>query len=300
MSAVNALVAQRSLLGQGQTVSNLPDFSLPSLSSLRPPTGYQTVAEIIPFNHGKTVGSLLTQLSNPSSSENGNLAKNINAENDAQRSSPSFPPPFSLAMEGTPTLTTEPTPPPWQGPNSACPSHSIFPGLSPVLGSLVRKNENHSILSHHDYSYPTPPSSLKAISPPNSLPPGIPSYSHSSDDDPHLIPTPSSFQSQIPGRITSNKYLPIPPNTKHEYNLHKPEDQHHRHQEQQNTNDRPFKCDRCPQSFNRNHDRKRHKRIHLAVKPFPCSHCDKSFSRKDALKVAPHPASSEDYHCTDH
>lgn len=50
--------------------------------------------------------------------------------------------------------------------------------------------------------------------------------------------------------------------------------------------DRPFKCDQCPQSFNRNHDLKRHKRIHLAVKPFPCSHCDKSFSRKDALKVS--------------
>lgn len=51
--------------------------------------------------------------------------------------------------------------------------------------------------------------------------------------------------------------------------------------------DRPFKCDQCPQSFNRNHDLKRHKRIHLSVKPFPCTHCDKSFSRKDALKVGP-------------
>jgi hypothetical protein len=49
--------------------------------------------------------------------------------------------------------------------------------------------------------------------------------------------------------------------------------------------DRPFRCDQCPQSFNRNHDLTRHKRIHLAVKPFPCGHCDKSFSRKDALKV---------------
>ncbi|KAF2666162.1 hypothetical protein BT63DRAFT_416569 [Microthyrium microscopicum] len=49
-------------------------------------------------------------------------------------------------------------------------------------------------------------------------------------------------------------------------------------------NDRPFKCDQCPQSFNRNHDLKRHKRIHLAVKPFPCGYCEKSFSRKDALK----------------
>lgn len=59
----------------------------------------------------------------------------------------------------------------------------------------------------------------------------------------------------------------------------------HHPQQQQPSNDRPFKCDQCPQSFNRNHDLKRHKRIHLAVKPFPCGHCDKSFSRKDALKV---------------
>ncbi|KAK5175317.1 uncharacterized protein LTR77_000455 [Saxophila tyrrhenica] len=56
------------------------------------------------------------------------------------------------------------------------------------------------------------------------------------------------------------------------------------YQQQAPQNDRPFRCDQCPQSFNRNHDLKRHKRIHLAVKPFPCGHCDKSFSRKDALK----------------
>jgi hypothetical protein len=49
--------------------------------------------------------------------------------------------------------------------------------------------------------------------------------------------------------------------------------------------DRPFRCDKCPQSFNRNHDLKRHKRIHAAVKPFPCDFCGKSFSRKEALEV---------------
>ena len=59
----------------------------------------------------------------------------------------------------------------------------------------------------------------------------------------------------------------------------------HAQSQQPQQNDRPFKCDQCPQSFNRNHDLKRHKRIHLAVKPFPCGHCEKSFSRKDALKV---------------
>ncbi|KAM4059849.1 hypothetical protein HRG_002528 [Hirsutella rhossiliensis] len=47
---------------------------------------------------------------------------------------------------------------------------------------------------------------------------------------------------------------------------------------------RPYRCDQCTQSFNRNHDLKRHKGIHLDVKPFPCKSCNKSFSRKDALK----------------
>lgn len=50
--------------------------------------------------------------------------------------------------------------------------------------------------------------------------------------------------------------------------------------------ERPFACDQCPQSFSRNHDLKRHKRIHLSVKPYPCGYCEKSFSRKDALKVS--------------
>lgn len=61
---------------------------------------------------------------------------------------------------------------------------------------------------------------------------------------------------------------------------------HHASQQQQQ-NDRPFKCTQCTQGFNRNHDLKRHQRIHLAVKPFPCGYCEKSFSRKDALKARP-------------
>jgi hypothetical protein len=68
--------------------------------------------------------------------------------------------------------------------------------------------------------------------------------------------------------------------------------------ESANTEERQFKCDECPHAFHRNHDLKRHKRIHLEVKPFPCHWCDKRFTRKDALKrhllVKQHPPAPSD------
>ncbi|KAL2017046.1 hypothetical protein VTK56DRAFT_2658 [Thermocarpiscus australiensis] len=104
---------------------------------------------------------------------------------------------------------------------------------------------------------------------------------------------------QIPGPVLSNMHHPgaplamvggmqglpgyghhagLPPHQPHHLYPH----HHSRAPSQQQ--DRPFKCDQCPQSFNRNHDLKRHKRIHMAIKPYPCTFCDKRFSRKDALK----------------
>ncbi|KAJ2245503.1 hypothetical protein GGH98_004548 [Coemansia sp. RSA 454] len=47
---------------------------------------------------------------------------------------------------------------------------------------------------------------------------------------------------------------------------------------------RPFKCETCDQSFSRNHDLKRHVKIHSGVKPHKCNKCGKSFGRSDALK----------------
>lgn len=61
---------------------------------------------------------------------------------------------------------------------------------------------------------------------------------------------------------------------------------HRSHYRRSPANERPFKCDQCPQSFNRNHDLKRHKSIHLPVKPHWCVYCNRKFSRKDALRVS--------------
>ncbi|KAM0260622.1 hypothetical protein ACHAQJ_002685 [Trichoderma viride] len=84
------------------------------------------------------------------------------------------------------------------------------------------------------------------------------------------IHQPGSQLSMIPGMVATG-YGPAPTMM-------------YQHPQPQPQSERPFKCDQCVQSFSRNHDLKRHKRIHLAVKPFPCTYCAKSFSRKDALK----------------
>ncbi|KAL4073737.1 hypothetical protein J3A83DRAFT_2608731 [Scleroderma citrinum] len=46
---------------------------------------------------------------------------------------------------------------------------------------------------------------------------------------------------------------------------------------------RPFRCTACPASFSRNHDLKRHAKLH-EKKGWQCAGCDKMFSRRDAIK----------------
>ncbi|KAK7473275.1 hypothetical protein VKT23_001372 [Stygiomarasmius scandens] len=46
---------------------------------------------------------------------------------------------------------------------------------------------------------------------------------------------------------------------------------------------RPFRCESCPASFTRNHDLKRHSKMHER-KAWKCIGCDKLFSRRDAIR----------------
>lgn len=121
-----------------------------------------------------------------------------------------------------------------------------------------------------------------------------PLHHHQSQPSQQYVPQHRPYNSySMSGPVISNVHNPamvgggVPAGMIPHFNSGHAAQMHHMYGHQQSSpqNDRPFRCDQCPQSFNRNHDLKRHKRIHLAVKPFPCGHCDKSFSRKDALKV---------------
>ncbi|KAK4154829.1 hypothetical protein C8A00DRAFT_14082 [Chaetomidium leptoderma] len=117
----------------------------------------------------------------------------------------------------------------------------------------------------------------------------------------HPVPSMATYSSYnpIPGPVLSNMHHPGTPMSMvgggmsgmPSYNHHPSMSPHHPHPLYVHhpggpspQSERPFKCNTCAQAFNRNHDLKRHQRIHLEIKPFGCGDCDKRFSRKDALK----------------
>ncbi|KAM4065096.1 zinc-finger double domain-containing protein [Hirsutella rhossiliensis] len=152
---------------------------------------------------------------------------------------------------------------------STTPQHSTFPSYAP----------------HGGHSHPSPTGAAAAHR-------GMGSLSGSSMGPPHGSYRTFGAYSHMPptvnGPVMSNMHHPgtqmsvISGMGMSTYAPHPMMYGHHN--QPQPHSERPFKCDQCTQSFSRNHDLKRHKRIHLAVKPFPCNFCSKSFSRKDALK----------------
>lgn len=126
----------------------------------------------------------------------------------------------------------------------------------------------------------------------------MPAYNSSHSYSLSYSQTPIVSTSGIPqvNRVRSNSQaynrLPSPPNT-----LSSPPHQYqeipipHHHQTIGLSSDyptspsRPFACDLCALSFNRQHDLKRHRETHSGEKPYLCNGgCGKTFTRKDALK----------------
>ncbi len=138
-----------------------------------------------------------------------------------------------------------------------------------------------------------------------SIPAMAPSLQYPGGARTHGVPSMASYASYspIPGPVLSNMHhpgaplsmvggMPGLPSYNHHHTGLSPHHPHHLYVHHPGgpspQSERPFKCNECTQAFNRNHDLKRHQRIHLAIKPFGCDDCEKRFSRKDALKVRTH------------
>ncbi|KAK4231912.1 putative C2H2 finger domain protein [Podospora fimiseda] len=187
------------------------------------------------------------------------------------RSSPGYPPVnmpshpnsyggnSSSQLQGSSSQQQQRKPLPGSPPHSSPPR---FAGQLPPITSLLppasqypHPNSQASGSRHHSVNGPlAPPAGMASQSPHNTLRPMPPQGAY----------MPQSMSSSGPFHEFSVGSYPVV-----------------RESSQQ---DRPFKCDLCTQCFSRNHDLKRHRRIHMATKPFPCPYCDKCFSRKDALK----------------
>ncbi|KAK8106626.1 Zinc finger protein [Apiospora kogelbergensis] len=188
----------------------------------------------------------------------------------------SFPSAASEAPSSSATISTDaysrpPTTSSYYAPPSSTPQRSSFSSFA---------NSHHSPTQ----SSPTTTGSISRAIPPLNSHHSMHAPTHYSN---HHYGGYSALAPPVSGNMENPSAPPIlvgamntmahgyPPHLSH----------HHMYSRGQSAHqERPFQCDVCPKSFNRNHDLKRHKRIHLAVKPFPCDHCDKSFSRKDALK----------------
>jgi hypothetical protein len=265
----------------GPLMSSRSMFSPGAGTSLRPSTGTPTSGEVstLPpppydLNTVQHYGAPL-QLSPPQSATHApthhSIISPLNVVRPPSQPSPMTPNDLSRPASNPTLYTNIPTTQSQSGyPYSAPTPVSQSPHPQSLSGNRISPTLHQGSQSQPGFMRPPPPSySLPA------MPGPIMSNMHS-----------PGTQMQIMGNM-SHGMLPMAFNSGYAAN---PQAMYHQQRtntpQQAATHDRPFKCDQCPQSFNRNHDLKRHKRIHLAVKPFPCLHCDKSFSRKDALKVS--------------
>lgn len=174
-------------------------------------------------------------------------------------------------------------------------SASQQPTFSSYASSVTQPPATTSSAVTSSASVPRAATSIPAMAPPLQY----------SGGRPQAVPSMASMASYasynpIPGPVLSNMHHPGAPlamvgsmSGLSSYSHHTGLSAHHPHHLYVHhpggpspQSERPFKCNECTQAFNRNHDLKRHQRIHLAIKPFGCDDCEKRFSRKDALKVS--------------
>ena len=273
-SSSNAQVGQNSY-NTGRSMYS-PSMQYPGRSSQSP----ATAGELPPPPHGQDLPPFSTPLS-ASGSGYGNLAsQHPNSILGGQNPSSQPPTPVTTA----PDSYRQPPTPSYPYSASSTPQQPSFPAYSqpsPTQPSPTTSgggSRGLSSMAPQQGSGMAPPLGYGSARPPP--PHAYPYHSLPNVPGPVMsnIGNPGGQMALVPGVGGMSMPPGYGPHTGH----HLP----HMYGQQANQQDRPFKCDICPQSFNRNHDLKRHKRIHLAVKPFPCTFCDKSFSRKDALKVS--------------
>lgn len=157
-------------------------------------------------------------------------------------------------------------------------------GATSAQSSGMASQHNYQSTARHS-PYQSPVASDQSQSPhsvsPSSLP--YPSQNGMASSDPR------------PG-YTHNRSLSLPQTggypsastANHPYGAHAPVQLVHQGIDQMQypaSPQRPFACDMCALSFNRQHDLKRHRETHSGEKPFLCNGgCGKTFTRKDALK----------------
>lgn len=133
-----------------------------------------------------------------------------------------------------------------------------------ILDAMMRQDYAH------DYPYGRDPNSPTSYSPRQSMPPIVTNAQLYNNDRHGSSESHRPQATQIQYGPPSTQYVPQSPiDGSMQYPASPP---------------RPFACDMCALSFNRQHDLKRHRDTHSGDKPFLCESCGKTFTRKDALK----------------
>ncbi|KAK7472667.1 hypothetical protein VKT23_000780 [Stygiomarasmius scandens] len=142
-------------------------------------------------------------------------------------------------------------------------SHSHSQSVHPSMGMLDSRSSTHPNphLAHpSSTAYPPYSQSAGYSNRPRS-------HSHS-QSQPYPMPQSSAMMTSS-AHYTGPTQVPLTPTTT-QYAA---------------SSSRPFSCDLCALSFNRQHDLKRHRETHTGEKPYLCNGgCGKTFTRKDALK----------------